>query len=205
MQQWINYRVRVTIQDSRMLVGTLTAFDRHMNIVLSDCEEFRRVKAKGADDEKELKRGLGFVLLRGENIISMTAEAPPPAESRKMGEGPMGGPGRGLPGGRGVPVAPLGAAPAGLAGPIRGIGGAAPAQMMPQRPGGPPLPSQGGMMVPGAAMMQRPGMMPMMPPPSMMRLPMGMPPPGMMAPQSFPPTGTGQPAGRAGRSGGPAQ
>jgi len=183
-----------------MLVGSLTAFDRHMNIVLSDCEEFRRIKTKGSDEEKELKRNLGFVLLRGENIVSMAAEAPPPAESRKLGEGPMGGPGRGLPGGRGVPVAPLGAAPAGLAGPIRGIGGAAPAHMMPQRPGGPPLPGHGGMM-PG--MMPRPGMIPMMPP-SMMRLPMGMPPPGMIMPQSFPPTGP--PAGRPGpgRSGGPA-
>lgn len=44
--QWINYRIRVTIQDSRMLVGTFLSFDKHMNLVLSETEEFRVIKAK---------------------------------------------------------------------------------------------------------------------------------------------------------------
>eukprot|EP00923_Selenidium_pygospionis_P057171 GHVN01099836.1.p1 GENE.GHVN01099836.1~~GHVN01099836.1.p1 ORF type:complete len:160 (-),score=27.78 GHVN01099836.1:1664-2143(-) len=136
MQQWISYRVRVTIRDARMLVGTLMAFDRHMNLVLADCEEFRRIKQKGSD-EKEMKRSLGFVLIRGENIISMVAEAPPPAEPRQpASDQPMMGPGRGQPAGRGIPIAPLGAAPAGLAGPVMGVGGPAPSQMLPQAAGG---------------------------------------------------------------------
>eukprot|EP00918_Siedleckia_nematoides_P023043 GHVU01049585.1.p1 GENE.GHVU01049585.1~~GHVU01049585.1.p1 ORF type:complete len:172 (+),score=12.86 GHVU01049585.1:211-726(+) len=121
MQQWINYRVRVTIQDGRMFVGTLSAFDRHMNVVLADCEEFRRKKTKkttkqlsgSQDDEKEIKRTLGFVLVRGEGVISLTAEAPPPAEARRMGEGPVAGPGRGQVAGRGMQVSSLASAPAG--------------------------------------------------------------------------------------------
>ena len=34
------------LSGSRTLVGTFMAFDRHMNLVLGDCEEYRKVKAK---------------------------------------------------------------------------------------------------------------------------------------------------------------
>ncbi|KAF7457592.1 putative small nuclear ribonucleoprotein [Cryptosporidium felis] len=81
MQKYINYRVKVTVQDDRVMVGNLMAFDRHMNLVLSDCQEYRRIK-KG-DESKELKRSLGLIMLRGENIVTFVAEAPPKNQSTR--------------------------------------------------------------------------------------------------------------------------
>ncbi|CAE8709386.1 unnamed protein product [Polarella glacialis] len=167
MAQWLDYRVRVTISDARMLVGTFMAFDKYMNVVLADCEEFRKIKSKGRkDEEKEVKRTLGFVVLRGETIVSLMAEAPPPSGPKKADIQP--GPGRGQVAGRGMPAAPLSSAPAGLAGPVRGVGGPAAIQMQPKTG------ALGGM--PPGFPSRPPGMMP---PPGMPGMPPGMPPPGM--------------------------
>jgi len=191
--------MRVTISDTRILVGTFLAFDKHMNLVLGDCEEYRIIKAKKANEEREEKRTLGLVLLRGENVISLSAEAPPAPRSRSLLA--RAGPGIGVPAGRGMPVAPLAAAPKGLAGPIRGVGGPAAAAMMPQMAGAPvsygrgaptqgasparpPAPAApatpGGAPAGGAQPPRPPAGFPPMPPPMFGRGGPPMPPPQMM-------------------------
>jgi len=83
MLSLINWRLKVTINDGRAFIGQMLAFDRHMNLVLAECEEFRRIRPKKKPGEEtapeqEMKRTLGLVILRGETVVSITVEGPPP-------------------------------------------------------------------------------------------------------------------------------
>jgi len=141
------------MNDGRQLVGQMLAFDKHMNLVLADCEEFRKVKrkTKGAQGgqqtvETEEKRTLGLAIVRGANVVSCSVDGPPPADpAARLGTSATGptpptamqaGPGISRPAGRG----------AGLQGPAVGMGGQFPG--FPGVPGGrgvpPGFPPPGG-------------------------------------------------------------
>ena len=84
MVQYINYRMRITVADGRQLVGRFLAFDRHMNVVLGDAEEFRNVGGGGGGGKdgagpRQERRVLGLVILRGENVRARPHPAPPAA------------------------------------------------------------------------------------------------------------------------------
>jgi len=107
----LNHRMKIVVQDSRVFVGYFKAFDKHMNIILSECEEHRRVKPKPGRKlvNEEEKRILGLVLLRGDKIISMSVDGPPQKndDDVKMPKaGGLGGPGISKPAARAVPIMP---------------------------------------------------------------------------------------------------
>ncbi|CAG0902438.1 unnamed protein product [Darwinula stevensoni] len=149
MSQHLGYRIRVITGDKKSIVGTYLAYDKHMNLVLSDADEFRVVKPKTSKTAaQEQRRPLGLVLLRGNNIVSIAVEGPPPSDQTTarvpmsgratefhFGMGP--GPGQARAAGRGVGPPPPQQAPAGLQGPVRGVGGPSSSMMTPQISGTP--------------------------------------------------------------------
>jgi small nuclear ribonucleoprotein (snRNP)-like protein len=151
--------MRATLDDGRQLAGQMLAFDKvafpliskpqpdvflqHMNLVLADTEEFRRVKSKAKkaaapgmaaapDVEVEEKRTLGLIIVRGTHVVSLSVEGPPPADpSARLGAVPTGAaasalqarPGISRPAGRGLPTALTGPAATGgfMTGPPAGF------------------------------------------------------------------------------------
>lgn len=89
---------------------------QHMNLVLADTEEFRRIRRRQAKPaaasgtastsqtiEQEEKRTLGLTIVRGAQIVSLSVESPPPADpSARLGKAPTGGVASGLTAGPGV-------------------------------------------------------------------------------------------------------
>jgi len=144
--RYIEHRLRISLVDNRTIVGTFLAFDKHLNLVLVDAEEFRTLNKSRAAilEERVEKRSLGLIILRGENVVSMAVEGPPPPSSKTRvsgGPGMARGVGRGNvpPPSMGMP--PPGVAPMGLgAAPVHGVGGMAPLGM-----GMPPPPPPGAM------------------------------------------------------------
>ena len=68
-----NFSMRATLKDGRTFVGTLRSFDKHMNLILIDTEEYRQTRPKKGQVLNEQKRPLGFVLLRGEHVSISTS------------------------------------------------------------------------------------------------------------------------------------
>jgi small nuclear ribonucleoprotein len=58
-------RVIVDLKNSKQYVGTLSAFDIHINIVLDDAEERH---------EGEVRRKLGTVFVRGDTITIISTQ-----------------------------------------------------------------------------------------------------------------------------------
>ncbi len=62
LEKTLNKKLTLLLKDGRVLEGKLVGFDDYMNLVLENTEEFK----------EEGQRRLGTVILRGNNIISIS-------------------------------------------------------------------------------------------------------------------------------------
>ncbi len=72
LERVLQQKVVLRLKDGRELTGRLVGVDEHMNVVLDDAEEVRG----------EVRRRLGRVILRGSNVVSLTAPPGAAAPSR---------------------------------------------------------------------------------------------------------------------------
>ena len=119
--QLLNSRVKVTLQDGRVFIGQLLAHDKHLNLVLADCEEFRLLKRGGSTGESE-RRTLGMIVLRGEEVVSVSQETGAPPRGGNKARIPASASSASGPSVIGIPppgMAPM--PPSGLSGPMPGM------------------------------------------------------------------------------------
>ena len=66
LERLLHQRVEIRLKDQRLLLGRLAGVDEHLNLVLEEAEE----------RAPERTRHLGRLLVRGSNIVTLTAEGP---------------------------------------------------------------------------------------------------------------------------------
>jgi small nuclear ribonucleoprotein len=64
LEKAMNQKLFLLLKDGRMIEGKLTGYDEYMNMVLDDVEE--------TIDEN--KRRLGTIILRGNNVVSISLQ-----------------------------------------------------------------------------------------------------------------------------------
>lgn len=64
LEKSLNKRISLLLKDNRVLDGKLTGYDEYMNMVLEETEE----------RTAEQTRRLGVVILRGNNVVSISPQ-----------------------------------------------------------------------------------------------------------------------------------
>ena len=63
LEENLNKKVTLLLKDNRMLEGTLSGYDEYMNMTLDSAEE-----------NGEVQRKLGKVVIRGSNVVRITTK-----------------------------------------------------------------------------------------------------------------------------------
>lgn len=71
IQDYVGHQITIILRSNKKISGILLAIDTHMNIVLNNALE-HKVEKKSAsnEEEKNLNRELGLLIIRGDTIVS---------------------------------------------------------------------------------------------------------------------------------------
>jgi small nuclear ribonucleoprotein len=72
LERSINKKMSLQLKDGRLIEGKLVGFDQYMNLVLEESEEKRAERKDGDASETPVGRRLGTVILRGNNVVTIS-------------------------------------------------------------------------------------------------------------------------------------
>ena len=75
--KYLNYTIEVQTTSGKTFEGKFLAFDKHMNIILSECVENRTIVNKKTKEERKIQRSIGLIILRGDCVLGYTPLLPP--------------------------------------------------------------------------------------------------------------------------------
>lgn len=73
LERSLNKKMTLQLKDGRHIDGRLVGFDQYMNLVLEESEE-RREPRQGETAEGPTSRRLGTVVLRGNNVVTISPQ-----------------------------------------------------------------------------------------------------------------------------------
>ncbi|OBA26499.1 hypothetical protein HANVADRAFT_19675, partial [Hanseniaspora valbyensis NRRL Y-1626] len=78
LRHLINHIIKIIFLDSTVIQGELKGFDVHMNLLLANCTEVESTGTTQSSNETvPKKRQMGFVLVRGEQILATSVVSSP--------------------------------------------------------------------------------------------------------------------------------
>ena len=75
--KYLNYTIEVRTISGKTFEGKFLSYDKHMNIILSECIEYRTLVNKKTKEERRIQRTVGLIILRGDNVLGYTPLSPP--------------------------------------------------------------------------------------------------------------------------------
>ena len=84
--KYLNYTIEVRTISGKTFEGKFLSYDKHMNIILSECIEYRTLINKKTKEERRIQRNIGLMILRGDCVLGYTPLTPPSKQKQQISQ-----------------------------------------------------------------------------------------------------------------------